>query len=148
MNVRKKVLLVDDDADFVRMHKAVLENNGYTVVTACNGEECLEKAHAEKPDLIVLDVMMANVSDGFNVSNVLRNSEHTKDIPILMVTSVAEKYPFRFEPDDVWLPVDAFLEKPVAPEILLQKVRAWLGEPSRSGEATHDTPQADDPHRG
>ena len=127
MSTKKKVLLVDDDADFVEMNKVTLQNNGYQVVTACNGRECLEKAQAEKPDLIILDVMMATDSDGFDVSRDLRRyCEATKNIPIIMVTSVHQKYPFNFGPDEQWLPVQKFIEKPVRPERLLQEVSQQL----------------------
>jgi CheY-like chemotaxis protein len=123
---KKKVLLVDDDADFVEMNKAVLEKNGYEVIAAYNGAECLEKTRSARPDLIVLDVMMATKSEGFNVSRDLRNSEHTKRIPILMVTSINETVPYKFERDDTWLPVDSFVEKPIEPKQLLEKVSSML----------------------
>ena len=126
MNAKKKVLLVDDDADFVEIHRAVLEKNGYEVIAAYNGTECLEKTRSEKPDLIVLDVMMATQSEGFNVSRDLRNSEHTRRIPILMVTSINETVPYKFQRDETWLPVDSFVEKPIVPEQLLEKVAAML----------------------
>ena len=104
------------------MNRAVLLAHGYAVAVAYSGAECLEKARAERPDLIVLDVMMATRSEGFNVSRDIRNSEFTKDIPILMVTSVNQTVPYKFAPDDTWLPVDAFIEKPVSPERLLAEV--------------------------
>ena len=135
MNTRKKVLLADDDADFVEMNRAVLEKNGYEVITACNGRECVEKARAEKPDLVVLDVMMATDTEGFDVARNLQHySRDTKNIPIIMITSVGEKYPFNFEPDEWWLPVQVFIEKPITPEHLLREVRKQLGEETRTGQ--------------
>jgi two-component system alkaline phosphatase synthesis response regulator PhoP len=124
---KKTVMLVDDDADFVAMNRAVLEANGYGVSAAYSGAECLEKVRARRPDLIVLDVMMATRSEGFNVSRDLRNSAFTRNIPILMVTSVNETVPFKFEPDETWLPVDSFIEKPVDPQRLLEEVRKRIG---------------------
>lgn len=118
----KRIMLVDDDADFVEMHKAVLEKNGYEVAVAYNGRECLDKVLSERPDIIVLDVMMATRSDGFNVSRDLRNSELTKNIPILMVTSINDTVPYKFRRDDTWLPVDSFVEKPIEPLQLLEEV--------------------------
>ena len=126
MNTKKKILLVDDDADFVNLHKAALERNGYEVAVAYNGNECLEKVLIEEPDLIVLDVMMATKSDGFNVSRELRNSEQTKHIPQLMVTSINETTTFRFERDETWLPVDALIDKPLEPQQLLAEVEKLL----------------------
>lgn len=123
---KKKILVVDDDADFVEINKLVLEKNGYEVTVAYNGKECLEKIDLKKPDLIILDVMMTRKDEGFEVSRDLRNSEQTKNIPILMVTSINDTVPFNFEPDETWLPVDDFIEKPVEPEQLLDKVRKML----------------------
>ncbi len=127
----KKVMLVDDDPDFVEASKAVLERNGYAVAVAYNGHECLEKVLVEKPDLIVLDVMMATQGEGFNVSRELRNSEQTKHIPQLMVTSINKTVTFRFEPDETWLPVDVFIDKPLEPQRLLSEVEKWLRADTR-----------------
>jgi DNA-binding response OmpR family regulator len=124
---RKKVLLVDDDFDLVEMNKLVLEKNGYAVITAYSGKEGLKKARTEKPQLIVLDVIMATKSDGFDTARELRKGDDTKAIPLVMLTSVNETVPFRFEPDAVWLPVDAFLEKPLKPQQLLAQVRKAIG---------------------
>jgi two-component system alkaline phosphatase synthesis response regulator PhoP len=123
---KKKILVVDDDADFVEMNKLVLEKNGYEVMVAYNGKECLEKIELKKPDLILLDVMMTRKDEGFEVSRDLRNSEQTKNIPILMITSINNEVPYTFEPDETWLPVDDFIEKPVEPEQLLDKVSKML----------------------
>ena len=125
---KKRIMLVDDDADFVEIHKAVLEKNGYAVTVAYNGDECVKKTRQEKPDLIVLDVMMTTQSEGFNVSRDLRNSAKTKNIPILMVTSINDTVPYKFEPDETWLPVDSFVEKPIEPQALLEKVGTMLEE--------------------
>jgi CheY-like chemotaxis protein len=122
MESAKTVLLVDDDADFVEMNRVLLEERGYEVRVAFNGKQCLEEVAARRPDLIILDMVMDSPSDGFNVSRELRNSEYTKTIPLLMITSVNDSVPFRIEPDRTWLPVDALLEKPVDPELLLAVV--------------------------
>jgi CheY-like chemotaxis protein len=126
MAAKKNILIVDDDADFVEMNKFLLEKNGYEVTIANNGQECLDKIRFKKPDLIILDVMMSTSDEGFGVSRDLRNSEQTKNIPILMVTSINHTVPFNFEPDETWLPVDDFIEKPVELEQLLDKVRKML----------------------
>ncbi len=123
----RTVLLVDDDADFVAQNQAVLEQHGYRVVTAYNGAECLARAAAERPDLIVLDVMMASPTEGFHVTYDLRREEATRSIPVLMVTSVNESVPYRFSADPTWLPVDAFIEKPISPQRLLDEVARRIG---------------------
>jgi CheY-like chemotaxis protein len=122
MSAEKTVLLVDDDADFVEMNRALLEEHGYLVRVAFSGRQCREEVAARRPDLIILDMVMENPSDGFDVSRELRNSEYTKSIPLVMITSVNDSIPFRLEPDRTWLPVDAFLEKPVEPLLLLAVV--------------------------
>ncbi len=118
----KTVLLVDDDADFVEMNRVLLEEKGYAVRVAYSGKQCMEAVAAARPDLIILDMVMETQGDGFNVSRELRNSEYTKAIPLVMITSVNESIPFRVEPDKTWLPVDALLEKPVEPQLLLTVV--------------------------
>ena len=121
------VLLVDDDADFVDMNRVLLESNGYAVRTAYSGRQCLEEVSAHQPDVIILDMVMENREDGFDVSRELRNSEHTKRIPLIMITSANDIIPFRLEPDRTWLPVDALLETPVDPQLLLSVVGKALG---------------------
>ena len=128
MSSAPTILLVDDDADFVEMHRLLLEQNGYAVKAAYSGKQCLEAVAAGRPDIIILDMAMESPSDGFDVSRSLRNSEHTKGIPLVMITSVNDSIPFRLEPDRTWLPVDALLEKPVDPQLLLEVVgRALKG---------------------
>ncbi len=122
MSSAHTVLLVDDDADFVEMNRLLLEQSGYTVRVAYSGRQCMEAVAASRPDIIILDMVMEHPSDGFEVSRALRNSEHTKCIPIVMITSANDSIPFRLEPDRTWLPVDALLEKPVDPPLLLAVV--------------------------
>ena len=122
MGSAKTVLLVDDDADFVEMNRVLLQENGYTVRAAFSGRQCREEVIAHPPDLIILDMVMENASVGFDLSRELRNSERTKGIPLVMITSVNDSSPFRLEPDHTWLPVDALLEKPVDPHLLLAVV--------------------------
>lgn len=139
MSSARTVLLVDDDADFVEMNRVLLEENGYAVRVAYSGRQCLEEVAARRPDLIILDMVMENPSDGFDVSRELRNSEYTKSIPLVMITSVNDSIPFRIEPDKTWLPVDALLEKPVDPQLLLAVVdKALKPTGDRSRPATED----------
>jgi CheY-like chemotaxis protein len=95
---------------------------------AFNGKQCLEEVHRRRPDLIVLDMVMESPNDGFDVSRELRNSEITRTIPLVMITSVNDTIPFRLEPDRTWLPVDTLLEKPVDPQLLLAIVNKALVE--------------------
>jgi CheY-like chemotaxis protein len=120
----KKVLMIDDDPEFVEAISNLLDAKGYDVVTASNGEEGVKKAKAENPDLILLDVMMTTKNEGFNVARELHDNEKLKDIPIIMMTGIRREMilPFGFEPDSAWLPVTKVLEKPVKPEVLLTAV--------------------------
>jgi len=120
--------LVDDDPDFLEMHKAVLENRGYEVFTASSAQEGLGRVRAEMPDLIVLDLMMEKYDAGFSFSKTIKTDPLFRKIPILMVTSVAEATGYRFslEEDGYWMKTDDFLNKPVPPEVLLETVDKLL----------------------
>jgi len=124
----KTILVIDDDIDLVEIIRVTLENEGYRVVDAQNGERGLAMAKLENPDLILLDVMMGKVDEGFQVAYQLRGDEQTKDIPILMLTAVADQTGYDFDPqaDGDFLPVDEFLEKPVSPQVLVDMVRRHL----------------------
>ncbi len=124
-----KILVVDDDPDYTKALQAILESGQYTVVTAANRKEGMDKIRNEKPDLVILDVMMSTWSDGFEMSRGLKNDPQYKDIPILILTAVKERTGLGFKStagDPVWLPVDGFLDKPVEPQILLAEVKKLM----------------------
>jgi len=124
----KNVLIVDDDADFVEAMATLLEAKGYQIATAGNGKDGFEKAKKDLPDLILLDVMMATKTEGFDLALNLKNNAKTKDVPVVMITGIRKdmNLPFGFEPNDDWLPVKAVLEKPVKPEVLLKTVEEHI----------------------
>jgi two-component system alkaline phosphatase synthesis response regulator PhoP len=128
MSSKGKILLVDDDPDFLEMHAAVLENHGYEVFTATSGREGLMRVRAEMPDAIILDLMMEKHDAGFLFSRTIKMDPLFKEIPILMVTSVAEATGTRFslEDDGYWMKTDDFLDKPVHPQVLLERLDALL----------------------
>ena len=123
-----KILIIDDDHDYVESVVNLLEAKGYTVAAAYNGADGVEKAKADKPDLILLDVMMSTKDEGFNVARELQGVEDVKGTPVIMVTGVRKEMnlPFGFEPDETWLPVKQILEKPVKPQVLLDAVAEAL----------------------
>ena len=125
----KKVLLVDDEVDFIEINKVALEGKGYEVIAAYNGQEAVEKAHKEKPDIIVLDVMMSRKTEGFDAARELRRQKETEGIPILMLTAIRERMDIQYKigPDKDWLPITEFIEKPLSPEKLVAKVEQMLG---------------------
>jgi CheY-like chemotaxis protein len=124
-----KILIIDDDPDISEVAKVILEAEGYTVEEARDGDSALKHMSQSHPDMIILDVMMNDPQEGFKLSRELRKDPEFRNIPILMVTSVREKTGIDFKEaagDDEWLPVDEFLDKPVKPEVLLEKVRTLL----------------------
>ena len=125
-----KILLIDDDADIVEAVKIVLESKGYNVITANEGDAGYKKAETERPDLVILDVMMKTKDQGFQVSYKLKNNPELSKIPILMLTSVGRETGFRFnkETDADYLPVEEFIEKPIKPHKLLVKIDKLLKE--------------------
>jgi len=123
---RKTVLITDDDGVFVEALTAVLESR-YTVRTASNGKEALESVAERRPDLILLDVMMDYLSEGFDVARKLRTDPETESIPIIMLTGVDQMYNYRMEVDESWVPCDRYFEKPIAPDKLLEEVKALIG---------------------
>ena len=124
----KTILVIDDDIDLVEIIRVTLENEGYKVIDAQNGERGKTLAIEKKPDLILLDVMMGKVDEGFQVAYELRGDDATKGIPILMLTAVIDQTGFGFDPvkDKDFLPVDEFLEKPISPRKLVDFVRKHL----------------------
>jgi CheY-like chemotaxis protein len=123
----KSILLVDDDPVFADAVAAVLESR-YEVRTASNGTEAMERISERIPDLIILDVMMDYISEGFDVARKLRSDEDTTAIPILMLTGVDQMYNYRMEVDESWVPCDRYMEKPVEPERLLAEIESLLAK--------------------
>ena len=117
----KTVLLVDDDEVFVDATSAVLETK-FKVRTAANGTEALQAVARDKPDVIVLDVMMDHLSEGFDVARKLKQDPDTRGIPLIFLTGVDKVYNYRMEVEESFVPHDQFLEKPVEPEELLSVI--------------------------
>ncbi|HUS71874.1 MAG TPA: response regulator [Sedimentisphaerales bacterium] len=124
-----KIVIVDDDQDIRDSLQVILEGSQYTVITAANKTEGMEKIRAEKPDLAMLDVMMETWQDGFEMARELKKDPNFKDMPILMLTGVKDKTGIDFKAsagDPTWLPVDGYLEKPAEPSALLAEVEKLL----------------------
>jgi CheY-like chemotaxis protein len=127
MEDKQKILIIEDDIDLVVAIKRILESKGYNAIVAYDPDEGAEKLRQENPDLIILDVMFGSKgeSTGFNFAQNLRLDKKFSSIPVLMLTAInLEKSDFKFSPetDGEYLPVDAFLDKPVHSEDLLMKV--------------------------
>jgi CheY-like chemotaxis protein len=121
-----KILVVDDDPDFIEATRIVLENAGHTVQSAADGHEALEQIAADVPELIILDVIMSSVLEGLSVSQELGEHPDFKHIPIIMVTSIANTDYAELFPTDEYVHLDTFLTKPVAPDRLMQEVDRLL----------------------
>ncbi|MCP4611282.1 MAG: response regulator [Planctomycetes bacterium] len=124
-----KIVIADDDPDIRVSLQAILETQQYTVVTAVDKTDGLEKIRAEKPDLAILDVMMSTWEDGFEMSRELKKDPQFKDMPILMLTGIKNETGIDFKSsagDPTWCPVDAYLEKPIEPDVLLAEVSKLL----------------------
>ncbi len=127
MAEKKNILLVDDDPDFVEAVKVIVESGGYNVRVAYDGKEGLEAVAEEKPDLIVLDVMMP-VMNGHEACAELKNDPETAEIPIILLTAVAERvttstYSHR---DMLESEAEDYMPKPVEPAELLELIKGWL----------------------
>lgn len=125
----KRILVIDDDPDFVLATKTVLVGAGYAVDDCSSGKLALGKIREFKPDLVLLDVMMETGSAGFYVAQEIRKRTEYQRLPILMLTAIHKHTPLRFSPDTDgdYLPVQKFLDKPVAAEVLLKEVAALIG---------------------
>lgn len=125
-----RVLIVDDDPDFCEVTRIVLEGAGYDVLTAPDGEAGLEITRTHYPDAIIMDVMMNSLLEGLSTTWTIRADADLRNIPILMVSSIADSQYAEAFPTDEYVPVDNFLCKPIAPQELLQTINRLL-EPSR-----------------
>lgn len=137
MHSKKRILIVDDDADFAEAVASFLEASGYQVLQARNGTDGLKVAKAERPDLILMDIMMRERTEGFFTIQEVRRTPGIKDVPIFVVSSLYSHVPgFRITPEASWLAHDAFFPKPVDPPQLLEKIRERLGEVASKGAAS------------
>ena len=124
-----KILVVDDDIDYVESTAAVLESRGYKVIAAHDGEEGLAKAKSELPHLIIIDLMMNTINEGYDFCLEIRKDKRFKKVPLLMISSAHQNEMFKdlnFVPDDIWFPIDTFLDKPIETDTLLGHVSKLL----------------------
>lgn len=122
----KKILIIDDDPDFVQATGIVLKSAGYEIVEAFSGKEGLEKSKSDNPDLYIIDLMMETYSEGTNVVDALVKNKKTKNKPRIMITAVDLRGPWNSYPQDEWLDCDFLLQKPVSPDDLLRYVEKAL----------------------
>jgi CheY-like chemotaxis protein len=122
-----KILVVDDDPDFLSICRIILKAEAYQILEAANGDEALELMHRDRPDLVLLDVMMSTTLEGVDVCRELRSDPDLKDVPVVMISSIAtSEYAAEF-PDDEHIPIDTWISKPIQPTVLLRIVKQFVG---------------------
>ena len=126
-----KILIVDDDPDITFATELFLKKAQHEVLTASNRADGMKAIEERNPDLIILDVMMEQADDGIAMAQELRRQGC--EIPILMLTSVGKVTGFTYDEDQELVPVNAFFEKPIQPDLLVKKVNELLA--IREGEA-------------
>jgi DNA-binding response OmpR family regulator len=131
--IKHNILIVDDDQDYGEALKIVLENQGYLIRHALNIRDGRAFIEEERPDLIILDVMMEKMTDGFNFCSDLKNDKTCSTIPILMVTAVTEKTGFKFSPetDGEYLQADDYVKKPIPVSELVSRIKKLINKPDK-----------------
>jgi two-component system alkaline phosphatase synthesis response regulator PhoP len=121
-----KILVVDDDPDFLRITRTILQSRDYQVTTATNGERAPAAMRGERPDLVLLDIMMSYILDGLDVGREMAEDPDLKDIPVIMVTSLTGARAQADQLSDEYVPVEDWIHKPIDPDILLKRIEAAL----------------------
>jgi len=120
------ILLIDDDRDFIEMNRMMLEARGFRTQCAHDPVEAWARLSAEKPDLIITDLMMSNLDAGFAFARQIKSDERFREVPIIILTSVSSQYGFDFHPrtseELAAMSADAFFEKPTPAKLLIKKV--------------------------
>jgi len=120
------ILIADDDPDFVQIIRTILTAEGYDVLSAKNGEEALSVMRESDVDLLLLDVMMASVLDGLSLAHEMQADPALKSMPVIMISSIISSPHASMFPTDEYIPIDAWMTKPIQPEALLEKISALL----------------------
>ncbi len=136
MSEPKTVLIIDDDSDYVKAIQALLESAGYKIRSAANGRDGLQLAKTLQPELILLDIMMSERTEGFFVLQEMRRVPALSKTPVIVMSSIyADEPSFRVDPEAGWLPANLFLAKPVEPARLLAEAKRLTSVPSETSTA-------------
>jgi DNA-binding response OmpR family regulator len=125
----KRLLMIDDDPDFVSGIKAILDKAGFEVEVAYNPKDGLQALQTKKYDLLLLDIMMGRGAEGIMIARKLRKDVKLRELPVLILTGMREQIAFLFPGEPVhprFVEVDELLEKPVEPKLLLEKVNSLI----------------------
>jgi len=128
-----KIKIIDDDLDLAEDLSLLLKNAGHEISTRDDTEGAVAVLIEEKPDLLILDIMFPeNPAGGFDLAREIRSTPALQDLPVILLTAINQEFPMDFSSRDIdpeWMPVQDFLEKPVAPDVLLEKVDSLLHRP-------------------
>lgn len=141
MKAQSKILIIDDDRDYVETMKNILEKIPYTVETAFSKKEGWDKIRTFQPNLILLDIMLETMTDGFWLSQEIRKHPDFHQIPILCISSINQVTHLHFSPetDGKAFPVDDFIEKPVQPDDLINHIETLLHKHTALIEADNES---------
>jgi formate/nitrite transporter len=120
------ILVVDDDPDFVEITRTILTKEGYEVHSAANGTQAWEAMMKDKPDMVLLDVMMSTTLEGVDLSRKMAAEPQLKDVPIIMISSIDSSWHAGKLPDNIHIPIDAWISKPVNPDHLLRTIQRFI----------------------
>lgn len=129
MTEGKKLLIIDDDPDFVEGIVAILETAGYDIETAYNPKDGFEALESKHYDMLLLDIMMGRGAEGVMIARKMRKNPKLRQMPVLIITGIREQIAYLFPGGPVhphFVDVDELVEKPVEPELLLDRVSALL----------------------
>jgi CheY-like chemotaxis protein len=129
--MKNKILLIDDDEDLLRSFQVMLESKGFDVITSSDGKDGYTKLKNEKPDLLVLDVMMNTDLEGYNLLHVIKQEPAYKKIPIILLTGMIDKLGVNLisaVEDEKMLPNVHFQDKPIDPQVLVKMIQDLLKE--------------------
>ncbi len=121
-----KILVVDDDPDFVDLTRMILGTRNYQVVTAADGKQAMQVIRKDKPDLTLLDIMMTHLLEGLEVSREIAKDPSLKDMPVIMVTSLTGAWARSVVPAEDYTPVEQWVHKPIDPDLLLAEIDSAL----------------------
>lgn len=129
MTPKPRILVIDDDIDYLESISAILEANGYDVIAADSAKNGLKNLESEIPQLIIIDLMMNTVNEGYDFCLQIGHDKRFEDVPLLMISAAHQDAMFKdvnFAPDVFWFPIDDFLDKPITRESLLNHVSKLL----------------------
>ena len=139
-----RIMLIDDDRDLVATLRLVLERSGYAVSAVHDPREAIDRVRAERPDLLVVDVMMPNATEGFHLVWRVRQLGEPcfRRLPIIVLSAIHERTALRFDSDSPdgtyqpgeFLPVQEFLDKPIDPRVLVDRIAEVLSRTARPAE--------------